>query len=68
LLKSRSPFGNSNSFIASKPQKEITKIEFSQKEKKLTLEKEGSNWLINDRIETRKAEFFLFSGFYRRLK
>jgi hypothetical protein len=55
LLKSRSPFGNSNSSFASKPRKEITKIEFSQKERKLTLEKEGSNWLINGRIETRKS-------------
>ena len=55
LLKSRSPFGKSNSSFASKPQKEITKIEFSQKGQKLTLEKEGSNWLINDRIETRKS-------------
>ena len=26
-----------------------------QKERKLTLEKEGSNWLINGRIETRKS-------------
>ncbi len=55
LLKSRSPFGNSNSSFASKPRREITKIEFSQKERKLTLEKVGSNWLINGRIETRKS-------------
>ena len=56
LLKNRSPFGNSNTSFASKPQKEITKIEFSQGDRKLALEKEGSNWLINGRIETRKSD------------
>ena len=55
LLKSRSPFGNSNTSFASKPQKVITRIEFSQGEKNLTLEKIGSNWLINGSIETRKS-------------
>jgi len=55
LFKSRSPFGKSNSSFASEPEKEITKIEFSEGERKLSLEKEGENWLINGKIETRKS-------------
>lgn len=54
LFKSRSPFGKSNSSFASEPQKEITKIEFSNGGRRLSLEKEGENWLINGKIETRK--------------
>ena len=54
LFKSRSPFGKSNSSFASEPQKEITKIEFSEGRRRLFLEKEGENWLINGKIETRK--------------
>jgi hypothetical protein len=53
LFKSRSPFGKSNSSFASEPQKEITKIEFSEGERKLTLEKKSENWLINGKVETR---------------
>ena len=40
LFKSRSPFGKNNSSFASGPQKEITKIEFSEGNRKLYLEKE----------------------------
>ncbi|MEI6050469.1 MAG: hypothetical protein WCS03_16330 [Bacteroidota bacterium] len=55
LFKSRSPFGKSNSSFGSKPQKEITKIEFSQGGRSLSLEKEGETWLINGNIEARKS-------------
>src|ERR1035437_3546278 len=39
ILKNRSPFEESNSSFASEPKEEITKIEFSENGKKLTLEK-----------------------------
>ncbi|MFA5819768.1 MAG: hypothetical protein WC854_10905 [Bacteroidales bacterium] len=55
LFKSRSPFGKSNSSFASEPHKEITKIEFSEGGRRLSLEKEGENWLINGKTETRKT-------------
>jgi hypothetical protein len=55
LFKSRSPFGKDNSSFASKPLKEITKIEFSEKGRKLSLEKKGEKWLINGKTETRKS-------------
>jgi len=55
VFKGRSPFGKNNSSFASEPQKEITKIEFSEGGRRLSLEKEGENWLINGKIETRKS-------------
>lgn len=55
IFKSRSPFGKGNSSFASEPKKEITKIEFSEGGRRLSLEKEGENWLINGKIETRKS-------------
>jgi hypothetical protein len=55
LFKSRSPFGKTNSSFASEPREEITKIEFSEKGKILTLEKKGENWLINGMSEARKS-------------
>jgi hypothetical protein len=55
LFHNRSPFGKDNSTFASEPQKEITKIEFSDGNRKLTLDKEGSEWLINGKTEARKS-------------
>ena len=55
LFRSRLPFGKSNSSFASEPKEEITKIEFSESGKKLTLEKKGESWLINGKSEARKS-------------
>ena len=55
IFKSRSPFGKGNSSFASEPQKEITKIELSEGGRRLSLEKEGENWLINGKMEARKS-------------
>ena len=55
LFKSRSPFGKSNSSFASYPEKEITRIEFSEGGRRLSMKKEGENWLLNGKIETRKS-------------
>lgn len=55
LFTSRSPFGKNNSSFASEPQKEITKIEFSEGGQRLSIEKKGEIWLINGKLETRKS-------------
>lgn len=55
LFKNNSPFGISNSSFSVDPQNEITKIEFSEGGRKLSLEKGKDNWLINGNIETRKS-------------
>jgi hypothetical protein len=55
LLRVRSPFGKSNSSFAAEPDKEITRIEFSQNGKKLTLENKDGDWLVNGKSEARKS-------------
>jgi len=55
FFANRSPFGKSNSSFASEPKEEITRIEFSEKGNRLTLEKTGESWLINGKIEARKS-------------
>jgi hypothetical protein len=55
LLKGQSPFGKRNSSFACEPVKEITKIELSEGDKSLRLEKSGSKWLVNSGAEARKG-------------
>jgi hypothetical protein len=55
LFRNRLPFGGKNSSFGSDPQKEITRIEFSESGKKLLLEKKGENWIINGNTEARKS-------------
>ncbi len=54
VFRNRSPFGQRNSSFWSEPVKEITKIEFSEGKKTLTLTREGDKWLINGKQEARK--------------
>jgi hypothetical protein len=51
----RSPFGEKNSSFISEPRTEITKIEFSDEGRKLSLEMEDDKWLLNGKLETRKS-------------
>jgi hypothetical protein len=55
IFRIRSPFGRNNSSFASVPREEITRIEFSQNGKKLTLENKGESWLVNGKSEARKT-------------
>lgn len=55
LFVRRSPFGKSNSSFGSEPKEEITRIEFSENGKKLTLQKKGEAWLVNGKTEARKG-------------
>jgi hypothetical protein len=55
LLNVRSPFGKNNSSFASEPVKEITRIDFSQDGKKLSLSKDGPVWTVNGKTEVRKS-------------
>lgn len=55
LLKTRSPFGKSNSDFISRPSNEITRIEIYDKKDKLFLEKSGEEWLVNNKLEARKG-------------
>jgi hypothetical protein len=55
LFRNRLPFGGKNSSFESDPEKEITRIEFSESGKKLSLEKRGDYWIINGKKEARKS-------------
>ncbi|MBI5010799.1 MAG: hypothetical protein HZB98_14385, partial [Bacteroidia bacterium] len=55
LFRTRSPFGKSNSDFASVPEEGITRIEFSQDDEKLLLEKSDEKWIINGNAEARKG-------------
>jgi hypothetical protein len=55
LLNERSPFGGRNSSFASRPKKEITKIEFNGRSADLVLEKKGEEWIVNKKHEARKS-------------
>ncbi|HUX59308.1 MAG TPA: hypothetical protein VMV77_20215 [Bacteroidales bacterium] len=68
ILKVRSPFGKNNSSFASEPKSEITKIELSDKERNLYLEKEGDEWLINGKLETRKSSLFFMEKVLKEIK
>jgi hypothetical protein len=68
LFRNRSPFGRSNTSFASRPVKEITRIEFSEKGRKLSLEKKGENWLINGESETRKSGILFIIRVLREMK
>lgn len=54
IFRNRSPFGSNNSSFASAPKEEITRIEFSNDNRRLSLEKKGDTWVINGKTEARK--------------
>jgi hypothetical protein len=68
LFKSRPPFGKNNSSFASEPQKEITKIEFSEDGRRLSLEKAGEKWLINGKTDARKNGILFIIRILREIK
>lgn len=68
LLKSRYPFGRNNSSFSIDTKKEITKIEFSDESRKLSLVKVGDNWLINGKKETRKGAILFILKVLREIK
>jgi hypothetical protein len=55
ILKVRTPFGTRNSSFAVNPEAVITRIDLIQKDKKVSIENSGDNWLINKNDEVRKS-------------
>ena len=55
LMKGKFPFGKDNTSFAVKPGTEITRIDFFQGEKKLSLQKSGRIWTVNKTKEVRKS-------------
>ena len=61
LFRNRLPFGEGNSSFATEPGQEITRIEFSEEGKKLSLQKNGESWVINEKTEARKSGMLIYS-------
>jgi hypothetical protein len=55
MFRGRMPFGKSNSSFAIESKTEISRIDFYQGDKKLTIEKSGDRWLMNKKAEARKS-------------
>jgi hypothetical protein len=55
FFKNRSPFGKGNTSFAVDKKVEISRIDFYQGDKKLSLEKSGDRWLLNKNQEARKS-------------
>jgi len=55
LFRDRSPFGKRNTSFAVKEGTVITRIDLYQGEKKISLQKKGEKWLLNQTDETRKS-------------
>jgi hypothetical protein len=68
FFRSRLPFGEDNSSFASDPGKEITKIEFSEQGKKLSLHKNGESWVVNEKTDARKSGMLFILRILREIK
>jgi hypothetical protein len=68
LFKSRLPFGKRNSSFSTDPLDDITRVELSEGGKKLFLVKEGEEWLINGKTETRKSGILFMLKILREIK
>jgi hypothetical protein len=55
FFKSHTPFGKGNTSFAVDSKTEISRIEFYQGDKRLSLEKSGDRWIMNRKEETRKS-------------
>lgn len=68
LLRNRLPFGKNNSSFSSEPDRDITRIEFFESGKKLSLEKKGDSWVINQKSEARKSGILFIIRILREIK
>jgi len=68
VLNNRSPFGKNNSSFAANPDREITRIELTGGDKKLSLEKKGNEWFVNGNNETRKSSLLFILRVLKEVK
>ena len=55
LLSKRSPYGTRQSSFAIAPEKDITRIELTEDDNRISLVKQGGTWLLDHKYETRKS-------------
>jgi hypothetical protein len=67
-LRNRSPYGKNQSSFAVAPEKEITRIELTEKGNRLTLSKDGEGWLVNGKNEARKSAIYFITRILTEMK
>ena len=68
LLRGRTPFGSGNTSFAVDPEAKISRIDFFQGDKKISLEKSGEKWLVNKKDEARKSAVLFILRTLREIK
>jgi len=68
LLRGRTPFGKDNSSFSVEPDILVTRIDLFQGDKKLSIEKSGEYWLINNKDEARKTAILFILRTLREIK
>jgi hypothetical protein len=68
IFHNRTPFGKDNSSFATETEKGITRIEFSEGDRRLFLEKKGENWLINGKNEARRNSILFILRVLKEIK
>jgi hypothetical protein len=68
VFRSRSPFGREQTSFALDPAKKITKIELSEGDQKVILERESEGWRVNGGYEARKSAITFISGILKEMK
>jgi hypothetical protein len=68
FFRSRIPFGRSNTSFAVDDKAEISRIDFYQGDKRLSLEKSGGRWLMNNKQEVRKSAIAFILRTLREMK
>ena len=68
VFKNRAPFGNRNSSFSIDRQEEVTRIELSDGSNKLSLEKNGKEWLVNGKNVARKSSILFIIRVIKEIK
>jgi hypothetical protein len=68
IFQNRTPFGKSNTSFASEPKAEITRIEMSDGNTKLSLGEDNGKWLLNGEKEVRKNGVLMVIRVLKELK
>ncbi len=68
VFRTKAPFGKNQSAFASSPAREITKIEFTDGDKRLLLTRENEKWLVNGKYDARKGGTSYITGILTEMK
>lgn len=68
LFRQKDPFGSRNSSFSVDANREITRIELSDENSSLILQKKGDNWLVNGKDEARRSSIIFITRILKEVK